>query len=116
MIGKLSLAAALAGALMLVQPGGSNAASLSHAGTAAKPGTTNTVTQVRYRRKWRNHRGYRRHWRYGRYYNHRYYRRRYYRPRYYSYNPYYYGYRSYRPYWRPYRRYHRPRIGIYISF
>ena len=127
MIGKLGLAAALAGALLLVQPGGAGAGPLSQAGTSAKPGAANAVTQVRYRRGWRNnrwhrHHGYRRHWRQGRYYNRGYYNRRFYRRRYYGYNPYYYGnsynygYRPYR-YYRPYRRlYHRPRIGIYISF
>ena len=116
MIGKLGLAAALAGALLLVQPSGTGAAPLSQAGTSAKPGATNAVTQVRYRRGWRNHRGYRhrgyrRHWRQGRYYNRGYYRRRYY-----GYNPYYYG-NSYNYGYRPYRHlYHRPRIGIYLSF
>jgi hypothetical protein len=101
MISKLGLAAALAGALMLVQPGGATAASLSQAGMAAKPGTANTVTQVHYRKRWHKHRGYRRHWRNGRYYNNRYYRRR-------SYSPYYYGYRRH--------RYYQPGIGIYLSF
>lgn len=104
MIDKLGLAAALAGALMLIQPGGATAASLSQAGTAAKPGMANTVTQVHYRK----HRGYRRHWRNGRYYNNRYYRRHSYSPYYYGDSHYYYGYRRH--------RYYQPGIGIYFSF
>ncbi len=115
MIGKFGLAAAVASLLLLAQPGGAGAASLSPSGTAAKPGTTDTVTQVRHRRKWRYHRGYRRHWRHRRSYNYGYYRPRYYNPYYYGYSSYY-GYRPYRSYRRHYRRYHRPHIGIYLSF
>lgn len=107
MIGKLGLAAAVAGALMLAAPSGASAASLPQTSGVAKSAVTGKVTLVhrQHYRKWRKHRRHaRRHNRY-----------RYYQP--YSYG--YYGYPSYytyRPYrYRHYRR-HRPAFGIYLSF
>ena len=110
MIGKLSLAAAFAGALMLLQPGGASAASLSQAGLNAKPTTANIVTPV-HRRSWRHRHRHRS----GHFRRHR--------PYYYGYNPYYYSYYDYPSYYyyrpyrhRYYRRHHRPQFGIYLSF
>jgi hypothetical protein len=113
MIGKLGLAAAVAGILLLAQPGGAVAASLSLAGTGVSPQSSDTVTAVSHRKKWRKWRKHRRHVHYGRYHNYRY-RERYHT--YYSYSyPTYYVYRPYRHYRHHYRR-HRPHIGIYLSF
>ncbi|MEZ5924856.1 MAG: hypothetical protein R3D57_10795 [Hyphomicrobiaceae bacterium] len=118
MIGKMSLAAAIAGAILLAAPISASAASLSQAATVASPKVSDNSTVQVHRKKWRKWHKHRRHVRKGRYYNYRYYR-----PRYYSYQPYYYygysPYYVYRPYrhsHRYYRRHHRPHFGIYLSF
>lgn len=108
MFGKLGLAAAIAGALLLAAPLGASAAALPQASGAAKSVTTGkvTLTHGKHYRKWRKHRRHaRRHYRY-----------RYYQPYSYGYygNPSYYSYRPYR--YRHYRRHHRPHFGIYLSF
>lgn len=105
MFGKLGLAAAMVGALLLAAPAGASAASLPQTGGVAKSAAAGKLTLTHYR-KWRKHRRHAR----------RHYRHRYYQPYYYSYYDYpsYYAYRPYR--YRYYRRHHRPHFGIYLSF
>lgn len=107
MFGKLSLAGAVAGALLLAAPAGASAASLPQTGSTVKVAAKAGVTQVHKRRHWRRGYGRRHHRHHRRFYP-------YYSGYNYNYPGYYYNYQPYR--YRHYRRHHRPAFGIYLSF